>query len=85
LVLGFREQELYRGRSQTMGNEQAFEEVLEFLNRTYKKFPKFLIEIMAEDHGIPPSEIKTLIQKFRKSGLLAITRNEGYYYTLNKD
>jgi len=85
VVLGYRKQELFGGRSQNMGNEQVFEELLDFLNRTYKTFPKFLIEIMAENHGIPPSETKTLIEKFRKSGHLAIIRNEGYYFTLNKD
>ena len=67
-----------------MGYIETFEEVLEFLNQNYRKFPKFLIEIIAENYGIPPSEIKILMDNYRKRGILTILKNEGYYFILNK-
>lgn len=41
-----------------------------------------MIEIMAENYGIPTSNIKELIYKFRKKGILAIVKNEGYTFIL---
>jgi hypothetical protein len=44
-----------------------------------------MIEIMAENSGIPIKEIKPLLNKFRKEGILLIKKNEGYTFTLNRD
>ena len=44
-----------------------------------------MIEVMAENYGIPRKEVKPLMLKFRKEGILLILRNEGYTFTLNKD
>ncbi|MFX1316211.1 MAG: hypothetical protein ACFE9T_10130 [Promethearchaeota archaeon] len=68
-----------------MDYSEIFLEVLQFLQSTYKKFPKFMIEVMAENFGIPLKEIKPLINKFRKEGILIILKNEGYTFTLNND
>lgn len=62
----------------------TFYNMLEFLQRNYNKFPKFMIEIMAENFNIPFKEIKPLLQKFRKEGILLIVKDEGYTFTLNK-
>lgn len=43
-----------------------------------------MIEVMADNFSIPSSEIKPLIKKFRKEGILLILKNEGYTITLNK-
>lgn len=59
--------------------------MLQFLQRTYKKFPKFMIEIMAENYAIPVNKIKPLLLKFRKKGILLIVKDEGYTFTLNKN
>jgi hypothetical protein len=67
-----------------MDYSQIFLEMLHFLQLTYKKFPKFMIEIMAENYGIPLNEIKPLMVKFRKEGILLILKDEGYTFTLNK-
>jgi len=67
-----------------MDYSEIFLEMLQYLQLTYKKFPKFMIEIMADNFGIPSSEIKPLIRKFRKKGILLILKNEGYTFTLNK-
>ena len=68
-----------------MDYSETFLEMLQFLQLTYKKFPKFMIEVMAENYGIPLKEVKPLMHKFRKEGILLILRNEGYTFTLNKD
>ncbi|MFX1496069.1 MAG: hypothetical protein ACFFBH_00945 [Promethearchaeota archaeon] len=62
---------------------KRFLEALRHLQHTYKKFPKFMIEIIAEDYGIPPREIKELIYFYVKNGMLKIIKNEGYYYQLS--
>lgn len=62
---------------------KKFLDVLHFLQLTYRKFPKFMIEIIAENYGIPLKEIKPLIVKFRKEGILLILKDEGYTFTLN--
>ncbi|MBA7522785.1 hypothetical protein ES705_14905 [subsurface metagenome] len=67
-----------------MDYSETFFEMLKVLQRTYRKFPKFMIEIMAENYGIPIKEIKPLLNKFRKKGILLIMKDEGYTFTLNK-
>jgi hypothetical protein len=66
-----------------MDHTGKFLEMLQYLQFTYKKFPKFMIEIMAENYGIPLEEIKRLMIKFRKEGILQILKDEGYTFTLN--
>ena len=68
-----------------MDYSEPFLEMLQFLQLTYKKFPKFMIEVMAENYNIPRKEVKPLKNKFRKAGILLLLKNEGYTYTLNKD
>ncbi len=60
-----------------------FLEALHSLQKNYKKFPKFMIEIIAENYGIPSPEVKKLISLFRRNGMLKILKNEGFYYKLN--
>ncbi|MFW9828028.1 MAG: hypothetical protein ACFFEY_10570 [Candidatus Thorarchaeota archaeon] len=66
-----------------MDYSETFLKMLQFLQFTYEKFPKFMIEIMADKYGIPMEEIKRLIIKFRKEGILIIKKDEGYTFTLN--
>ncbi|MFW9951909.1 MAG: hypothetical protein ACFFKA_17465 [Candidatus Thorarchaeota archaeon] len=44
-----------------------------------------MIEIFAENYGIPPKEAKELVYVFMKNGILKILKDEGYYYQLNKE
>ncbi|MFX1326238.1 MAG: hypothetical protein ACFE8N_14910 [Promethearchaeota archaeon] len=67
-----------------MDYTETFYEMLQFLQKSYKKFPKFMIEIMAENYDIPSEEIKPLFQMFRRKGILHIIKEEGYTYKLNK-
>jgi len=63
---------------------KKFIEALHSLQKSYKKFPKFMIEIIAENNGIPPLEVKKLFNNFRRNGILKILKNEGFYYQLNE-
>ena len=67
-----------------MDYSEIFYSMLEFLQINYKKFPKFMIEVMAENYAIPLKEIKPLLHKFRKEGILQIVKDEGYTFTLNE-
>lgn len=67
-----------------MDYDETFLKMLQFLQLTYNKFPKFMIEIMTEKYGIPLKEIKPLMLKFRKKGILQILKEEGYTFKLNK-
>ncbi|MFW9999743.1 MAG: hypothetical protein ACFE9Q_10895 [Candidatus Hodarchaeota archaeon] len=62
---------------------EKFLEALHSLQNSYKKFPKFMIEIVAENYGIPPPEVKKLFNTFRRKGILKILKNEGFYYQLS--
>ena len=62
-----------------------FLEVLQYLQSSYHKFPKFMIEIVAEDYGIPAQNIKSLTHNYIRNGMLKILKNEGFYYQLNLD
>jgi hypothetical protein len=62
---------------------ERFLEALHSLQKSYKKFPKFMIEIIAENYGIPTPEVKKLFNIFRRKGVLKILKNEGFYYQLN--
>ncbi len=62
---------------------EKFLEALHSLQKKYRKYPKFMIEIIAENHGIPPLEVKKLIPIFRRNGMLKIFKNEGFSYQLN--
>jgi len=44
-----------------------------------------MIEIVAENYGIPSEEVKELISTFMRNGILKILKNEGYYYELNEN
>jgi len=41
-----------------------------------------MIEIMAENFGVPPLEAKELINEFKKKETLRLIKNEGYCYQL---
>jgi hypothetical protein len=49
---------------------EKFQEMLREISNTYKKFPSYVFEIMAEDYGIPLSELKILVHTFQNEGIL---------------
>ena len=62
--------------------EKLFSEVLIELSKLYDKFPKYILEIMAENYGIPSLELNLLIKSFKKQGILTVLKNENFYYQL---
>ena len=63
--------------------KERFNEVLLELSKLYGKYPKYVLEIMAENYGIPALELKLLIKSFKKQGVLTVLKNEDFYYQLD--
>ena len=68
-----------------MDYSETFYEMLQFLQKNYRKFPKFMIEVMAQNYAIPLKEIKPLFYKFRREGILLLVKDEGYTFILNNE
>jgi len=64
--------------------EEKFQQCLTKLSSKYSRFPLHLMEIMAQNYEIPPSELKLLINKSLKNGILQSTGKEKSYFTLVK-
>jgi hypothetical protein len=60
-----------------------FRKILTEISLTYKKFPLYTIEIMAEDFGIPSSKLKHLTKRFLKKGILV--QVDDSYYTVKQE
>lgn len=63
--------------------KEQFIEILLELSKLYGKFPKYMLEIMAENYEIPALELKLLIKSFKKQGILTELKNENFYYQLD--
>jgi ribosomal protein L30E len=61
---------------------EIFYALLKDLFRSYKIFPRYIMEIMAENYGIPTNEVNLLIREFRNKGILTLFKKNSYYYTL---
>jgi len=61
-----------------------FNEMLMELSKLYGKFPKYLLEIMAENYGIPHSELCVLINEFKKNNILVIVKEADSYFEVAK-
>ncbi|MHA2007535.1 MAG: DUF1922 domain-containing protein [Promethearchaeota archaeon] len=60
-----------------------FRNMLLEISDIYPKFPFYLIEIMAEDNGIPSSELNILVKDCLKAGFLIKT--DPYYYKVSQN
>jgi hypothetical protein len=56
-----------------------FKEMLFYISETHNSFPYYIIEIMAENYGIPHTEVKLLTRKLQKQGYL-IRKNGEFLY-----
>ena len=68
-----------RNEDQEIDYKKKFNEMLFELSKLYKRFPKYILEIMAEDYEIPAIELKTLIRNAKKSGMLIKNDDDDYY------
>ena len=71
-------------KDQESGYKGKFKEMLMELSKLYGKFPKYLLEIMAENYGIPSQDLPNLITEFNKKGILTFLRDEDFYYKITR-
>jgi len=60
-----------------------FKEMLFDISKKYKRFPHYIIEIMADNYSIPKSEVKLLTRSFQKQGSLRLVK--GHLYQVKFD
>jgi len=65
-------------------NTLKFKSLLLKLSKLYGKFPKYMIEIMAENEGIPSQDLPKLITEFKKKGFLTLLKDEDFYYKITR-
>ena len=68
-----------RNDDQEIEYGKKFSEMLFELSKLYKRFPKYMLEIMAEDYEIPAIELKSLIKSAKRSGELIKNDDDTYY------
>jgi hypothetical protein len=71
-------------KNQEIDYTPKFKEMLFDLSRLYKRFPEYMLEIMAEDYQIPQIELKTLIKNAKKTGTLIKNGDTDMYYRHKK-
>ncbi len=64
---------------------EKFNEMLLELSSLYNRFPKYLLTIMADDYGIPLSELSVLISEFTHNNtLIVVEEAESYFRVVKK-
>jgi len=69
---------------QEFNYKRKFNEMLMELSKLYGKFPKYMLEIMAENYGIPHSELCVLINEFKKNKILIVVKDLDFYFKVVK-
>ncbi|MFX1572791.1 MAG: DUF1922 domain-containing protein [Promethearchaeota archaeon] len=57
---------------------KSYKKMLLKISSMYKKFPLYVIEVMADNFGIPSSEIKILTRNFLENGILIKLTSNSY-------
>ena len=73
-----------RNSDQEFDYKRKFNEMLIELSKLYGKFPKYMLEIMAENYNIPRSELCLLINEFKKNNTLIILKESDFYFQIVK-
>jgi hypothetical protein len=73
-----------RSKEQGIDYMGKFNEILVKLAKLYERFPQYVLEIMAQDYGIPTSELNTLVRSAIKSGKLVKYGEGELYYKYNQ-
>lgn len=60
-----------------------FKEILKKLTMMYQSFPKYMIEIMADEYSIPRQEIPRLLRTMINQGILSYMKEKKHYFLLN--
>lgn len=66
-------------------NTLKFEALLRELSKLYGKFPRYMIEIMAENSGISSQDLLILMKEFKNKGFLTILKDEDFYYKVSQE
>jgi len=74
-----------RNTDQSIDYKEKFNKMLLELSKLYKRFPEYMLEIMVENYGIPAIELKMLINKAKKSGILIKNGDNDTYYRYKKN
>ena len=53
----------------------SFKKMLLELSKSYKEFPLYMVELIAENYNIPDKELKLLIRNFQKNEMLTLKNN----------
>ena len=56
--------------------------MLKEISSTYKKFPSYVIEVMADNYMIPTSQLKFLVKQFQIKGILVKLEDNSYIVNL---
>ena len=75
---------IIKDEDQEIDYTSKFAEMLLELSKLYKRFPNYMLDIMATDYGIPVTELKTLIRSAKKSGMLIKDGDDDLYYRQKK-
>jgi len=62
--------------------KETFIKMLIDLSQKYNSFPFYIIEIMADNYGIPEAEVKFLTRSFQKQGILKRLKDYSYHVNL---
>ena len=62
------------------GLEGRFKSLLETIVQEYSTFPRYVLDLLTREHGIPASELDMLVKRFVRKGVLKLI---GGYLTVN--
>jgi len=71
--------------NENLDNESKIKVLLYNLSKLYRKFPAYMIEIVAEETGISQQERSILIEKLKKSGFLVLSKDDDSYYIVSQE
>lgn len=69
-----------RSEDQEIDYTGKFNEMLLELSKLYERFPKYMLEIMAQSYGIPALQTKNLVRNAILSGKLVKNGDDDLYY-----
>ena len=69
-------------REQEEDFSDQFTKMLREIKSTYKTFPNYVLEVMADNYMIPHSTLKSLINQFQKKGILIKSKDNSYKINL---
>ncbi|MHA2036245.1 MAG: DUF1922 domain-containing protein [Promethearchaeota archaeon] len=61
-----------------------FEKILVEISDSYNRFPYYVLEIMADNYGIPRLELKLLVKAYQKKGILIQKNSQFKIELINK-